>query len=126
MTTLETLRTALTADLQAQGLFPVAFVPERPAPPLAVVVPGAPYVATGDTFGTYKVRFDVVLMTAKATNETETIDLDTSVQAALEALANSARFYLEEITRPAYFQINGTDLFGVTLSAFTLDTLEED
>lgn len=124
MSTLEQLRAQLAGELDGQGITPVTFVPERPQPPLAVIAPGSPYVQQGDTFGVYKVAFDIVLMTPKATNEAETIDLDAMIAMTVGAIAESQTFYLSQIGQPIYGELRSTTCYTVVIEVFAYDDLE--
>jgi hypothetical protein len=57
-----TARTALAGILTSAGLRVFAFTPERAAPPMAILVPSGDWVTAGDTFGTFRIGFDVTLI----------------------------------------------------------------
>jgi hypothetical protein len=69
-------RTALASILTGAGLRVFAFTPERAAPPMGILVPSGDWVSAGETFGTFRVGFDVTLIVANAANETMITALD--------------------------------------------------
>ena len=62
-------RTALASILTDAGLRVSAFVPDRITPPLAVLEPSGDWVVSGDTFGSFRIGFDVTLIVQTAANE---------------------------------------------------------
>lgn len=125
MSTLAQVRASLADVLSGVGVPLSTFLPERITPPLIVTVPGDPYVAAGDTFGSFTVKFTLVLLVAKATNETETTDLDELVNKVVDVVTDSPHFGIDTVGQPAYFQTTGT-FFSCAIDVEAISDLEED
>lgn len=89
MNTLATLRSELSAALASTDLRVMDHLPERIVPPLALIAAGNPYVGRGNTFGSFEVRFTVVLVCSQSTNQVATNELDDAVTTTLVALDNA-------------------------------------
>lgn len=124
MNTLTAARQRLSAALAAAGLPAADHLPERPTPPIALVVPGTPYLEAGNAYGTYQVRLTVLLMAATATNEVATRRLDAMAAAVVVALAGT-EFGVERVDQPNQIQVNNATYLGLTLDV-TLTTHIED
>lgn len=123
--TLSTLRGELAAILDGAGLAAVAYLPERPNPPMAIVSPAQPYVELGDTFGSFTVKLTALLLTRTATNETATEELDAMVTKLAIAVAES-KFRLAAADQPASFQVNNATYLGLTCDVSWTGYLEVD
>ncbi len=121
--TLTELREALATLLTAAGLTVTSYLPERPTPPLAIVQPGAPYLARGDTFGAHTATLTVLLLTRTATNEQATAALDEMIVRMAVALAGTD-FRLAGVDQPAQFTANGAQYLGATADVTRLGHLE--
>jgi hypothetical protein len=111
-------RTALAAALTGAGLRVFAFVPERAAPPMAILTPAGDWVASGDTFGAFRVGFDVNLIVANAANETMITALDNLVDSTLTAIAGAKGFYASQVGAPVMQDISGVDYLSTTITVF--------
>ncbi|MGC5584149.1 hypothetical protein [Ornithinimicrobium sp. W1665] len=124
---MNTLR-ALREDLQAV-LAPIGTVldhlPERITPPVAIIAAGSPYVEAGETFGSWSVRFTVVLVASQGTNQTATRQLDHVVAATAVALDQGA-WDVERIDQPTMLGHAGTHFLSTTVDvARTVDTITD-
>lgn len=90
-------REALKATLTGADVHTFAKVPGRFTPPVAIVVPGSPYVEQGDTFGTSALRFDVWL--AAPSGELAEDTLDDLIDTATGALTGES-WDIETVTQP--------------------------
>ena len=114
---LSTLREGVAAALTEAGLNGMDYVGERTVPPLAAVVPDAPYVQAPEgatPFGHYDVRIQVLLVGGKGTNQANADDLDDRIERALVALSDE--YDVTEVSQPAEVQINGSAYVGAVLS----------
>ena len=111
-------RTALAAALTGAGLRVFAFVPERAAPPMAILTPAGDWVASGDTFGAFRVGFDVNLIVANAANETMITALDNLVDSTLDAIADATGFYASQVGAPVMQDISGADYLSTTITVY--------
>lgn len=125
MNTLAVLRQDLTASLVTGDLRVVDHLPERIVPPLALLAAGSPYVEAGDTYGSYTVRFTVVLVASQATNQVATTELDEAVTAALVALDNG-NWAIERVDQPTMMQSSNTHYLSTTIDVLRKVTGMDD
>ncbi|MGF6821180.1 hypothetical protein M2317_000066 [Microbacterium sp. ZKA21] len=91
-------RKAVADLLNAGGVRAATHVPSDPKPPLAMVVPGSPYLAAADTFGGSRtLRLDVWLVAGTATNNAALTDtLDARIAEAI-AILDADEWLLEDV-----------------------------
>lgn len=123
--TLALLREDLSTVLEAAGVRTHGFLPERIVPPLALLAAGSPYVEDGDTYGSYTVRFTVVLVASQATNQVATKELDEAVTAALVALDNG-NWAIERVDQPTMMQSSNTHYLSTTIDVLRKVTGMDD
>lgn len=123
--TLTNLRQELADTLTGAGLEAVAFLPERPNPPVAVVSPSQPYLKPGDTFGQHTATLTVLLLTRTATNEIATEALDDMIVTVAVALTDT-QFSMSEADQPASFQVGTAKYLGCTIDVSRTGFLEVD
>lgn len=111
-------RTALASILTDAGLRVFAFTPERAAPPMAILTPSGDWVTSGDTFGSFRIGFDVNLIVQNAANETMITALDTLVDDTLEAIADATGFYASSVGAPTMLEISGADYLSTTITVY--------
>lgn len=102
---LAALRSEVAQTLTDASLTAHDHLPGRLVPPAAVVAAGSPYIASGDTYGTFLARWDVVIVVPSGDNEQRTDDLDDALETALAAL--SPRYSIEEVSAPYALEANG-------------------
>lgn len=125
MNTLATLREDLSTVLETAGVRTHGFLPERIVPPLALLAAGSPYLEEGDTYGSYKVRFTIVLVASQATNEVATKELDDAVTAAVVALDN-ARWAVERVDQPTMMASGNAHYLSTTIDVLRkVDGIED-
>lgn len=111
-------RTALSSILTDAGLRVYAFTPERATPPIGVLVPSGDWVTAGDTFGSFRIGFDVTLVVANAANETMISALDDLVDSTLDAISAAAGFYASSADKPSMIDISGVDYLSTTITVY--------
>lgn len=111
-------RTALASILTDAGLRVYAFTPERATPPIGVLVPSGDWVTAGDTFGSFRIGFDVNLIVQNAANETMISALDDLVDETLEAIADSTGFYASQVGAPSLIDISGAEYLSTTITVY--------
>lgn len=81
-------RKAVADLLTAGGVRAVAYVPTKPTPPLAMVVPGSPYLSAAEDFGGSRtLRLDVWLVIGAAADNAKLSDaVDQRISDALAIL----------------------------------------
>lgn len=124
MNTLQAQRADLKAALAVSGTPVLDHLPERITPPVALIAAGSPYVEPGNTYGSWRVRFTVVLVASQGTNDTATRELDDVVTAALVAL--DAGWDVERVDQPTMLAHGGTNNLSTTIDvARTVEAIED-
>jgi hypothetical protein len=113
---LSTARADLLAVLTAAGLRAYAEVPERPQPPMAVMVPSADWIVTGEVFGEFSVSFDVEIIVAAGANTVVSKALDDAVETALTAITNAPKMFASSVSKPEGIDIGGGLYLGATIT----------
>jgi hypothetical protein len=111
-------RSALSGILETAGLRVFEFLPERATPPMAVLVPSSDWVESGDTFGSFRVGFDVTLVVQTASNQVMINKLDELTDETLQAIADAAGFYASSVGAPSAVDINGVDYLSATITVY--------
>lgn len=113
----------LRADLLAaldhiEGLTGYDHVPARVTLPAAIITAGLPYLAAGDTYGSYEVRHTVSLVTPQGANQAITQALDDLIEDAVVALADQGHAVPE--VGPGYvYESNNGQYLAVDLTVTT-------
>lgn len=116
MSTLREIREALTSVLQDVSAPVVRVLPARFTPPIAVLVPGSPYVESGDTFASSRVRHTVVLIVGSSNSSTASDRLDELIGQTLEAVVASPGFCLDSIDQPALYTHSGNEFLSCAVN----------
>jgi hypothetical protein len=111
-------RTALTDILTDAGLRVFAFTPERVTPPVGILVPSGDWVTSGETYGTFRIGFDVTLIVDQAANETMITALDTLVDNTLDAIAPANGFYASQVGAPSLIEISGANYLSTVITVY--------
>lgn len=119
MSTLKDLRGELADTVT--GITTYDHVPARVNLPCALVVPGAPYITAGETFGEKLVRFGLVLLTHPSINSDETDALDGLIETTQHAL-DAAGWRVEQVQQPAIQDLNGAEILATEIIVATLAT----
>jgi hypothetical protein len=109
-------RADLLAVLTAAGLRAYAEVPERPQPPMAVMVPSGDWIAQGEVFGEFVVSFDVEIIVASGANTVVSKALDTAVETALNAICDASKMYASAVSQPQAVEIGAGLYLGATIT----------
>lgn len=113
MNTLKALRADLGAAL-GSDVTVLDHLPERLPTPATFIAAGSPYIESGDTFGSYKVRFTLIMVCGKGTNEVETEALDVEVARTVVAL-NTAGWALERVDQPVMLAHGNANYLSTTV-----------
>jgi hypothetical protein len=111
-------RTALAGILTSAGLRVSAFVPDRITPPLAVLEPSGDWVVSGDTFGSFRIGFDVTLIVQTAANETVSDALDDLVDSTLDAISSASGFYASQVSAPTLLAVQNAEFLSTTITVY--------
>lgn len=112
------------ADLMTEaGLRGHDHLPSKLVPPAAVVMSGGPYLEAGETFGSWTLRFDVLVVTDnRGTNDVVTGQLDVMLMTALTAMHESG-WVVESIDEPRMLGIQNASYLHTTITVSTTITL---
>lgn len=116
---LKQLRTELADTIT--GLTVYDHVPARAQLPCAFVLPGAPYIEQGQTFGSRLVRFGVLLLAHPSLNQNETDQLDRQIEQAQHDL-DAAGWTVESVQQPTIRELNGQDVLATEINVATQAT----
>lgn len=119
--TLRSARDELALLLSAAGVSVFTYLPERVTPPVAVIEPGQPYMVQGDTFDSFTVRLNVILLAAPASNERATEELDQAICDVIDAVDT---FYADTIDQPSAFSSGGAEYLGTRLEFSVVKPIE--
>lgn len=111
-------RAALETLLNDAGFNVSAFVPERITPPIAVIEPSSDWVTSGETYGAFRVGFDVTLITQTASNARVTDEIDQQVDDFLAAIANASGFYCGSASAPTLLSVQNAEFLSATLTVY--------
>ena len=117
MTTLTAERGALASVLtEAEGLsFTIhPYMPARLQAPGGLIVPGSPYLESGNTFGSFKIRLEAHLAVRTANNEVATEELDAALDIAVVAVVN-AGWGVESVSEPYGLEANGATYLAAAI-----------
>jgi hypothetical protein len=95
-----------------------AYLPERLVPPCAVVMPGATYIESGDTFGSFTARYTVDLVMGNAANSVSSSGLDDQLENAIIALVNEG-YSIEQVSQPYAMEVNNAAYLSATIQVTT-------
>ncbi len=123
MNTLAAQRGRLETALAAGELTVLDHLPERLVPPVAIIAAGSPYLEAGEQFGSWRVRFTVVLVCAQGTNDTATKQLDEIVTAATVALDG---WGIERVDQPTMLAHGNAHFLSTTVDVVTTVTGIDD
>lgn len=116
MSQIGTVRQAV-ADIvgDATSIPSYVFVPGRFIVPAVVVMPGSPYIETGNTYGSVLVRFQIELVMGTAANEVSSGGLDDQIENALTALIDEG-YSIENVSQPYAMEANGQQYLSATIT----------
>lgn len=119
MATLIELREELAGLVEtATDIKAVAYLPERPVPPIALISQGSPYIQyeDGNVFNSeLMVRLRVDLVVATATNTVSTDKLDEVIELAVSGLLASD-WFVDTVSAPYSLNANNANYLTVTLT----------
>jgi hypothetical protein len=111
-------RSALVALIEGAGVTCKEFIPERVTPPIAVMEPSSEWIASGDSYGEWRIAFDVTLVTRTASNRIATDNLDQMVEDVLTAVTNATGFYAGSVSSPQVLSVNNAEFLSVALTIY--------
>lgn len=122
MSDLTQSRTRVTEALEAAGISAAAYTDESLSAPVAVVLPGDPYVSLPvgpNPFGKpYSLNLKVLLISEQGTNETTATQIDSMISKAVIALEDD--WDIAEVGGPEQITLQGVSHMGAVI-ALTLN-----
>lgn len=121
MTAPWTQQVELADLLTSKELLTTSQVPEKVTPPFRYVLTSDPWIASGPTLGSWRVRFRVVCVTAPGSNEKQMTDLSDMVRAVVRALKGS-RFKVDgdAVDEPAVMATGSGASLGAAVNVSTV------
>lgn len=116
-----TTRSELRDALQPIAATIFDHVPERFTPPAALIVHGSPLIEAGTTFGARLLRFEVWVVSSLGANARMTDDLDTLLDATLDALTADS-WTVERVSQPFAYTVGGGTYLAATITVTTTTT----
>ncbi len=117
-TILSSIRTPLATALGSVSANVYSYVPEAVQVPAVILVPSGDWVTAGDTFGAFRIGFDVTLIVENAANETMITALDDLVDDTLDAIAPANGFYASQVGAPSLIEISGANYLSTTITVY--------
>lgn len=111
-------RTALLDVLTAAGIRASSVVPERVTPPLSVIQPASDWVTGGDTYGTYRLGFEVTVIVQTAANAKVSQTLDDAIDQVLTAVSGAQGFYVGSVGAPSILSVQNAEFLSATLTVY--------
>jgi len=116
MSDLGLLRQDIAEQLTVDTTVPAYdYIPARIVPPIYLVSSGSPYVESGDTYGSFKVRMNIDIVSATAANDVTTEALDTMIEDALVSLVNMG-VGIENVQQPYQLDTGNAQYLSTTVS----------
>ena len=116
MSTLQAAREAVATLIQDEiEIQAHPFMPSRIVPPAMIVLPGSPYLSAGDTFGSFELRLEVVLVSAAKVNETAANTLDGLIDDTVVGLTN-ANISVVEVSEPWALASSNAEYLAATIT----------
>ncbi len=113
MNTLAAARSEIKTVLDTAGYTVKTYIPERVAPPLIILEPGDPYMTEGNTFTSFTVRFNLLLLAGPWTNAKASDDLDQMVMDVVDALD---MYFIDKVEQPQMFEANNVSYLGTRIN----------
>jgi len=117
MSELMTVATELATVLKDAGLPAFPTLPNRITPPVAVVQAGSPFMESGGSFGEFKTRWEITLVTPTGANEVATEKLYTLLEDAIVSLVNS-KYSVETVSKPYALEANNAQYVALDLKVY--------
>jgi len=117
MSELMTVSTDLADTLKDAGIPAFPTLPNRITPPVAVVQAGSPFLSQGGSFGEFKSRWDITLVTPTGANDVSTEKLYVLLEDSIVALVNS-KYSIEEVSKPYALEANNATYVAIDLKIY--------
>ena len=117
MSELMTVATELATVLKDAGLPAFPTLPNRITPPVAVVQAGSPFMESGGSFGEFKTRWEITLLTPTGDNSVATEKLYATLEDAIVSLVNS-KYSVEQVSKPYAQDANNAVYVAIDLKIY--------
>lgn len=111
-------RQALKETLAATSVQTFDYLPERFTPAAFLVLPGSPYITSGERFGSHEANFDVWLVGPSGDNKKVTDFLDQTIQAGIGLMLQEG-WTVNEVQEPFLYQMQNGNYLSVVISVST-------
>lgn len=91
------------------------YAPNRFVVPSAIIMPGAPYLESGLTFGTLTAKFTIELVMGTAANQVTSSGLDDQIENSVVALIEDG-YNIESVSSPYALEANGQQYLAATIT----------
>jgi hypothetical protein len=111
-----TSKAELALDLQNAGLDVLDYVPERIVPPIVIMSPSSPYLATETVGNEYRLSLNLTMVAMTATNEEATEALDGLIAQTVSAIAPLGYCVLKSVNSPYRMLANNAEYLASDLN----------
>ena len=111
-----TSKAELALDLQNAGLDVLDYVPERIVPPIVIMSPSSPYLATETVGNEYRLSLTLTMVAMTATNEEATEALDGLIAQTVSAIASLGYAVLKSVNPPYRMMANNAEYLAADLT----------
>ena len=113
-------RAALSGLLEDAGFRVFEHVPPNITPPCAVIFPLGEWIQPGETYGEYRIGFNVRIFAQALTNQNVTATMDGYVEDVIAAVEDAAGFYMAGMQAPEQFGENASAFLGVDAAIYQI------
>jgi hypothetical protein len=113
MTIFGAAKAELALYIADSGLDVYDYIPARVTPPVVVIRPASPYVASASIGHGYVLNLELVIVAGSADNEQTTDSLDQLIEQVIQNLPDDAGF--KDVSAPYTLVANGNDYLAATV-----------
>jgi len=113
-------RTALSTLLEDAGFRVFEYVPPNITPPCAVMFPAGEWIQAGETYGEWRIGFNVRIFAQAFTNELATTTMDGYAETLIEAVDDAPSFYMTGLSAPDQYTENGSTFLGIETTIYQI------
>lgn len=119
---LREIRTALDTDLTTAEIRTAKYLGPQIHPPVVILEPGDPYVEDAETagYGLFRVRYNLVVLTARGDGQVQSDALDDEIQSVLDAVTE---WDLGQVAGLSQIQLGERRFLGAVIEVSTLTQL---
>ena len=107
----------LAGFLEDEGIDSHYFIPQRITPPLAIISPDSTYIAQGDTFASFELGLEIVLVAQTAANPKAQESLDDAIVTAIGAIP--AQWRIDNVEQPFALSTGNAEYLATKINVTT-------